>query len=801
MITGKIEKILTQKENDWGRYQLDSFGKDLLAVGVIPSASIGMQVTLEGHEEETPYGKQYKITAVLNTEIDDNAGARRFLSDGYIKGIGPTKANAIIAKYGNDSVDMFDTKEGRDLLCKVKGISKATIEKCLPSYEANKKYKDILMFLKGCVTKNQIENIFEKYGDQALTVLKKNPYRLQMDLDGFGFIKADTIAIASGIKKDSIYRIMAASKYALETATSSGHCYLTIDEIKDVVIPLLVPIPKSEELSEKVMNNALEGWPENKEKFIAAHDPSAKDLENISTTYETRMLIKKGFLEALSKAIADGDFVNDDGKIYTKKMYDIECEVAAMVVDMAKQNPVRFIKKETIEKAIEEVEERKTKEFKNEGKNIEFKITEEQRDAVYLAAMHRISIISGGPGRGKTAISEIVAHSFLSVGKSYNKNDIIMIAPTGRAAQRITESTGYMAMTAHRAIMSQKKDGAPKGKLILCDESSMVDIYLAKSILSYAKDCNLILVGDVDQIASVGPGKVLKDLIDSNVIPCILLKEGHRNSGSIAHNSTLINAGIKISGYCYDEHFIYVGCNTNEVKEIGLDGNTKSTTIPMVETIVSDYKKKVEEYGITNVMLCTAMKDRGVVAVNKLNNRLQEEYTKGNTQATYGSKKFRVGDRVMQTVNDYNFVKKMGDTQIPGVFNGERGSVVKIIEDAEEESYKMVVKFDDGSIGGYTKYTAPNLTLAYATTLHKCQGSEAACMMMAYTFGDYLLLNRSLFYTGETRAKKEFRFYGEEKYKYGKLLSAFDMAVSNTDDIKRNTSLKNRIVELYNDVA
>lgn len=798
MISGKIEKILTQMDNDWGRYQLDCFGKDLLAVGIIPSASVGMSVTLEGHEENTKYGRQYKITSVLKTEADKNAGARRFLSDGYIKGIGPTKADAIISMYGSESVDLFETEEGRKKLCKVKGISLSTIENCLPSYEENKKYKEILMFLNGCVTKYQIETIWGKYGNQALTVLKKNPYRLQMDLDHFGFIKADNIALASGIKKDSIYRIMAASKYAIETATSSGHCYLTINEIKEIILPLLVPSPKSKTLSDKVINNALNEWPANKEKFIKAHNPSAKDLENIELTHETRELINAGFSEAISKAIEEGSLINNDGKIYTKKMYDTETDTANILAEMCKLNPVRYIKKELVEKSIADVEERKTKEFEAQGKGITFRVTDEQRKAVYLASMHRISIISGGPGRGKTAISEIVAHTFLSAGTRYDKRDVIMIAPTGRAAQRITESTGYEAMTAHRAVMTWTKNGYPKDKLILCDETSMVDIYLMHSVAKCVKDCNLILVGDVDQIASVGPGKVLKDLIDSNVIPCILLKEGHRNSGSIAHNATLINSGINIAGLCYDEHFVYTHCSINEVTEKDMYGRATKTYIPMLETVVSDYKKKVEQYGIENVLLCAAMKERGVVAVNKLNNRLQEEFTKGKTQATYGSKKFRLGDRVMQTVNDYNFIKKYKDGSLLGVFNGEKGTITSINYDSEEEANTLTVSFDDGTIGVYTKYTAPNLTLAYATTLHKCQGSEADCMMMIYTFGDYLLLNRSLFYTGETRAKKEFRFYGEEKFQYGKVMSAFDMAVKKIDDTKRNTSLSARIIEAYN---
>ena len=739
-----------------------------------------MIVVLEGVEENNKYGHQFKITSVLNTEQDENAGVRRFLADGYIKGIGATKAEAIIEQFGKDAADLFDTEDGRTKLKTVKGISDATIEKAIPSYNENKKYKDIILFLNGVGTRNQVEQIYKKYGEDIVKVLKKNPYRLQMDLNGFGFVRADSIALASGIKQDSIYRIMAAVKYIIEEAQSNnGHCYLTIEEIRTNVSKLLVPMPKFVDITEKVAENAAKDWENNKEKLIKAHDPSSDTLDKIAQTVETKGIIDAGLADALSKAISDGDFVNDDGRIYTSAMYKLECDVAEMIASMCKANPVRFINPKTVEKAIADVEKRKTDERKGKGETVEFTVTQEQRDAVYLALMHRISIISGGPGRGKTAISEIVAHAFLSSGKCYDKNDIIMLAPTGRAAQRITESTGYSAMTAHRAVMSLKRgEPAPKGKLVLCDETSMADIFLISSILKYAKDCNLILVGDVDQIASVGPGKILRDMIDSGEVPCILLKQGHRNSGTIAKNSELINAGIKKDHYIHDESFVYVPANSGNIAGI----------------IATDYVKKVKQYGITNVMLCTAMRERGCVAVNKLNQILQDRFTSGKPEARYGEmRKFRVGDRVMQTKNDYNFLIKRNGQLTEGIFNGERGTVTNIQYDPEEESYRMVVKFDDGSMGGYTKNTAVNLTLAYATTLHKCQGSEAACMMMAYTFGDYILLNRSLFYTGETRAKKEFRYYGEEQFKYGRMMSAFDIAVSKTDDAKRNTALSERI--------
>lgn len=778
---GEIVKILTQKENDWGRYQVKGLdGKKLLCVGVIPQASLGMDVTLDGMEQDTQWGHQYKITAVKKSAADKNAAARTFLGDGYLKGIGPTKANAIITKFGAKAVKLFETPEGLKKLLTVKGITENLLAKAMPTYEENKKLIPIIEFLNGSGTKKQISDIYEKYGDGAVRMLKKNPYVLVYEVDGFGFQRTDALALASGIRADSKERIMAGLTYVLDdAATGAGHCYLMTQDIEQRIGALLAPMPKFSDVGAKAAENAAADWKAKREAFIEKYSPSAETLAQMDEVIKTREFIRDNLYNAMADAIDKGIIVNDDGAIYTKKMYDLECNIADSLAKLASGRSVRYIKPELVDKAIKDVEERKTKEFEKEGRPGTFVATEEQKNAVYTSLMHRVSIISGGPGRGKTAIAEIVAHGFLLAGHSYNREDVIMLAPTGRAAQRITESTGYPSMTAHRAVLSAlKSHNYPNGKLVICDESSMVDVNLMAKILNYAKDCNLIFMGDVYQIASVGPGKVLKDMIDSGDIPCTILLQGHRNSGTIARNAELINAGMKIDRYTYDEHFIYIPSAIDKI----------------LDNILKDYVAKVKQYGITNVMLCSAMKDHGQVCVNKLNDALQELFTKGHKEAKYGSRVFRVGDRVMQTKNDYSFQLVSPDGTIrDGVFNGERGTIAEVRYNPETEQYNLVVRFDDGSLGGYTPDTAQELTLAYATTLHKCQGSEADCMMMAYTYGDYMLLNRSLFYTGETRAKKEFRMYGEEQYRYGKMLSAFDIAVGKTDDIKRNTKLAERI--------
>ncbi len=795
ILNGEIKKIMFQNEGDWGRFILkDTLGREDLVTGVIPQVFIGMKIKLKTREVNDQYGHQYKIEEIIEAEEDDCAGIKKFLTDGYISGIGYIKAMDIVSKYGKKSLDLFETEEGHKKLLKIKGIGEKTLKKILDSYEENKKYKDIVIFLNGAGTFNEIKKIYKKYDKDATKILFENPYVLQMDLDGFGFAKTDKIALGSGIKYNSLYRIMAGIKYLLDEARNDGHCYLTRKEIEDNIGRLLCPISKFYDVTDKVAENTLKNWEENKEKLIKNYGPSTETIEALSRINDARKSIVELYEKAIQMALENGDFVEYDNCIYTKKMYETEKTVADMIVKMLYLSPITENSDAVIEKAIATVEKRKNDLYQKENKDKIFEITDEQKQAIRLGINNRISIISGGPGRGKTTISEAIVEAFLLSGNR-TKEDVIMLAPTGKAAKRISESTGYKAKTIHRAIL--QKD-FPQNTLVIVDECSMIDIKLMKMLLDYAKDCQLVMLGDVYQIASVGPGKVLKDLIDSNTVPCIILKKGHRNSGNIANNAEKINAGIKKKNYIYGNNFVYTpykAVGTNEkLDETILEyyGNVHKDTKNLVDIIVNDYIKKTNEYGIKNVMLCTAKKESGNTSVKTLNTIIQDRMTKGKPEVRYGSKLFRVGDRVMQTKNFYDFVIKNSDGNlVTGIFNGDVGTVVKIIKDDEDQ--KMVVMLDDGSMCGFTTNTVASLELAYAQTVHKCQGSEADCVLMVYTFGDFILLNRSLYYTGETRAKKEFRFYGEERYMHGGWVSAFDIAVNHVDDLKRYTNLKNFI--------
>lgn len=808
IINGKIIDILTQKENDWGRYKiLCDDQTERLAVGVIKNASLGMELSIDGNDETNQYGRQFKVAKVISAKADNLAGARRFFTEA-VKGLGEKKAGLMVGTFGSKVFNMLETEEGRSELCTIKGIGPAVIKKVYDSYQTVKKYKEIYVFLNGIGTKNQINKIYEKYNDDndpdsVVKVIKKNPYRLIFDVDGFGFMRVDALAVASGVKPDSIFRIMAAAKYAIDEAQTNGHCYLPVDELKQKAIDVLAPIPKFTDISETVARNTLKAsdWMTTKEKLIKAHNPSADTISKLSDLFETRKILNDRFSEALLQAVNDKVLYNDDGDIYSPAMYYCETELSKLAMQMVKSHPVQYVDKSLIEDTIKNFEEEKTKANFAAGKHERFVLGKEQRDAIYKGLMSKLAIISGGPGRGKTTIIELIVKIFCLAKKSKDVDNILLLAPTGRAAQRIEEQTGFPASTAHRTMykVSRKTDKngnisfkfalrpeneRPKGKLIICDETSMLDVKLAKDLLEYASDCNLILVGDADQIPSVGPGKVLRDMIASNVVPYILLKEGHRNQGSIAYNADLINNGQKISTYCYDDNFVYVPTTSKDI----------------ANDILKDFEAKVAQYGIKNVMLCTPMRSRGEACVDKLNKLIQAKtITKTYPFAKVSTDKtFYIGDRVMQTKNNYEMIlHKDGAEDREGVFNGERGTIIDIRTSMVDDFETLVVKvkFDDDYIGEYTNANLSELVMAYATTLHKCQGSEAACTMIAMTYGDYILANKELFYTGVTRAKKECRLYGEEQERYGRMLSAFDIAVKKTDNVVRYTKLAERLID------
>ena len=794
-IEGKITNIYNQTESDWCRFRLeDKFGRAYTCVGVIPNLISNAKITLEGKTINNQYGEQLKISKVVQYDSARLATAYSFLTN-FCNNIGPKTTDLILDTFGNDTVNIL--LNDIDRLQEVHGIGKIRLQSVKDTLRANRDYLEIVSFFNGKITKNQAVKIMTKYGSQVIKELKTNPY-IVCELDGFGFKTVDKLALSSGIKKDSIFRISAAIVYALEeSCKSKGHTFLNVEELEDASVEILVPLPMLSHAKTRSITNCLKDFDNKKDEFIKKYKLDEDEINALVECHLSRQSIRSLFPEGVQSAIAQNTIINNDGRIYTPKLYAAEVGVAKILLELLMQQSLSYIESKFIDQCIVSYERDETL---NNPKNGSFHLTEEQTNAIKKSLMSRVSIITGGPGRGKTAITKAIVRTWQRHG-----GKVLLMAPTGRAAQKIKESTGYEASTIHKGIYMYGKLKEPlqmgadnKPILIIVDEASMIDILLMYDLLQVVKNCNIIFVGDKDQIASVGPGNVLKDMIASEKVPCTFLTKGHRNTGSIAHNSELINTGHSLAEYCYDSHFQYFEGSDKPTNKVAPGPAAYlQEHVPIRDMMIDDYIKQVKKYGIKEVMMCTAMR-RGVIGVSVMNKLIQKKLTAHGDCLMRDDTKFYAGDRVMQTQNNYNFIKTYHKNSfnktVLGLFNGDRGTVLSI----NKQGNSMTVEFDDGAIGIFTQNSETNdynaLELAYDTTVHKTQGSDAKCVIMGYVWGDYILLNRNLFYTGETRAKEEFRFYGSHR-PYGRnvSMSAFDFAVMKNDDAKRNTYLKERL--------
>lgn len=745
-----IKAIYTQDENGKGLYAVETFGEVSSIEATIPCAYVGMEIIINDEN-----GK------VIVTPTGKNQGLSNFLIDN-ISGIGPAKTQHV-------SLDLYNAilNENVIYVCGTLGVKEDKAKEIIAFAKGNRTILELYIITNGVCSKNKIHKIYETYGNRSCNLLRNNPYKLT-EMCGIGFLEADKIACSTGIAKDSFIRISSAINYILFTAAfSNGHCYLTKEQLKEELINLLVDIPKSAgKAKEKACLNAIFDWENKKEKFIKTYKPMDEEIIYMDCAVSQINALEKNINGGIEYAIHNYQCVREDNRLYVPAIYKAEVSSSNTVLKMIQNSKDYVFSDDEIKKALKEVENRKTEELRANGKGA-FCATEEQLEAVYLAVQNRFSIISGGPGRGKTAIAEIIAQIYKN---KYGNDAVLMMAPTGRAAQRITESTGYKATTIHYAITQPKTNN----KLIIADESSMIDILLFSKFMEWAEQNSILLLGDVNQIASVGPGQVLRDLINCGNIPYIKLNKGHRNSGSIANNSDLINAGKPIYSYEFDNAFMYKPASRESISNTFLDY----------------FDDAVKEFGIKNVMAITPSK-RGVLSVETLNKVIQKHYSDKNVSLQVSPDViFHLGDRVMQTKNNRDFPLMLPDrTKGYGIFNGERGTIIKI-----EKDKGLFVQFDDGKIGAYKKETARELTLSYVMTIHKCQGSESPCVLMGMTFQDAFLINRNLFYTGETRAKKKIILIGEQKKsKRGNYMqSAFDLAVYKTNDKERQTTLSKR---------
>lgn len=697
-LSGEIDNIIFRnEENGYTVVDIDSHGELITCVGKFPKVNGGELVELSGDFVKNKYGEQFAVHQVKVLPPNTNEGIVKYLSSGLIKGIGPVTANAIVEKFGADTLFVMEFNPSK--LAEVRGVSKSKAETIATAFMEVKKMQNAVMFLQSYnITTNLAVKIYKIYLDKTEEILKHNPYKLVEDVDGIGFLTADKIAQKIGISADSDFRFRAGLLHILkENSDKSGNTYILKKELSSSVFNLL-----------KIEENV-------------------EQLDKILQQLAFDNLIKQ--------------FVNENEEcVMLTKFFNTEKNIASKLI--------------SLKQTYSDKELDMTKEIEEYQLFNGITLHPNQKQAVQTAINSGVCVITGGPGTGKTTIIKCVLECFKRQRKS-----VLLLAPTGRASKRLSESTGEDAKTIHRALDLDFKNGNgvfftkdEKDPLmqdvVIVDEVSMVDAMLMNSLVKALKPhSQLIMVGDKDQLASVGAGNVLKDILDSKIIPVCMLTEIYRQDSKsyIITNAHLINSGKMPILDNSSKDFFFL---------------EKQDPAEMLFSCVSLVTMRLPKFANTTpkkIQVLAPMK-AGQCGVDSLNKELQKMINPASstkkeiiTETTI----YREGDRVMQTVNNYEqewtrltdegFVEKNS-----GVFNGDIG----IIEKIDTQTFEITVLFEDNRRAIYPRTSLSELVLSYAITIHKSQGSEFDVAVIPVVSGASIILTRNLLYTAVTRAKK-----------------------------------------------
>ncbi len=746
-VKGYVEHIIYRNgENGYTVMNLVSGGEDVVCVGSFRTLDEGETLEVRGAYVEHPvYGMQLKVESYQISEPDDIVSMERYLGSGAIKGVGEALAARIVKKFGEETFRIMEEEPER--LAEIKGISERKAREIAVQLEEKKDVRAAMVFLqKYGISSALAVKIYNTYGAEIYGVMKENPYRLAEDIGGIGFKTADEIARRAGIHTDSDYRIRSGILYTLLQASAEGHVYLPGNILVGRCAGLL----------------GVEG---------AAIEPQ------ISNLAMDRKLVIKTVRQ------------DDEKRVYAASYYYEELNCAKMLHDLS----VPLFEGEEGERGLLPSAEahiagkiRKLEEAQG------FELDGLQKEAVLEAVKSGLMILTGGPGTGKTTTINTIIRYFAEEGM-----DIFLAAPTGRAAKRMTEATGYEARTIHRllelngavteegrSVKFEKNEENPlEADVIIIDEMSMVDIHLFQSLLkAIVPGTRLIMSGDINQLPSVGPGQILKDMIDSGCFPVVMLQKIFRQAekSDIVVNAHRINGGQQISLDNKSRDFFFL--ERNDVNVI-------------YKHMIQLIREKLPSYvnaGIYDIQVLTPMRkgSLGVEALNGILQRYLNPPDESKKEHAYGDGFFREGDKVMQIKNNYQMewevVSKYG---IPidkgmGIFNGDMGTVREI----DEFSQELVVEFDEHRRVTYPFHQLEEIELAYAVTIHKSQGSEYPAVIMPLLSGPRMLFNRNLLYTGVTRAKHCVTILGSRQ-------TVSDM-IANEQENKRYTSLCDRIKEM-----
>ncbi len=735
VIEGYVEHIIFRnQENGYTVMEIIRGGEELTCVGTIPYIDEGENIEAEGvFVEHAIYGKQFKIQKMEIKTPEDESAIERYLGSGAIKGIGTALASRIVKKFKQDTFRIMEEEPER--LAEIKGISERKAREIAEQMTEKHDMRKAMVFLqKYGISTATGAKIYQRYKEGVYQVIQENPYRMAEDIAGIGFKMADEIAARVGIHLDSDYRIKCGISYCLQQAATEGHVYLPKKILMDRAGELLGLL--TEQIEKHLMDLAI----------------------------ERKIVIKE----------KQGDVI-----VYGSQYYFMELQIAKKLYDL---NVSEEIAPEQILEKIAKIE-----------KQNHTVLDELQKKAVMEAVRTGVLILTGGPGTGKTTTINAMIDYFEMEGF-----EVMLAAPTGRAAKRMAEATGREAQTIHRLLEvstisdeSQERGIFGKGEedpietdVLIIDEMSMVDIYLMKALLNAVLvGTRLVLVGDINQLPSVGPGSILKDLIQSNCLNVVRLNKIFRQAtqSDIIVNAHKINRGEKIILDNKSRDFFF------------LKREDANVIISVVLTLILKKMPRYVNADPFDIQVLTPMR-KGLLGVERLNRILQEYLNpkaEFKREREHGDGLFREGDKVMQIKNNYQIEWEVrGNYGIPiekgtGVFNGDMGIVREINLFAET----MTVEFDEKRFVEYGFKQLDELELAYAVTVHKSQGSEYPAVVIPLMTGPRMLMTRNLLYTAVTRARKCVTLVGNP--------DTFDQMVHNEFEQKRYTTLSDRIQEIF----
>ena len=730
-VTGYVDRIVFRnEENGYTVFNFIEGQKEHVCVGVLQSINEGEYAQISGDVVIHPvYDAQIRVSSYELRMPEDKEAILRYLGSGAIKGVGMKLADRIVQKFGEEALRIVEEEPER--LAEVRGISLAKAMDIAEQLEEKRDMRSVMMYLqKYGITATMGLKIYRQYGNRVQQVLEENPYRLAEEIQGIGFRIADEIARRIGVAADSDFRIQSGISHVLLQASNDGHTYLPKEQLRLRVCELL----NLEDLE---------------------LEPHLMDL-----SIQRKIIVKK----------EEGNDL-----IYASTYYYTELNVARMLLDL--------------NHSFEESQDQVNRLLPVIERELGMTLEEEQKQAVLQSATHGILVITGGPGTGKTTTINAIIRYFENEEK-----EIRLAAPTGRAAKRMTETTGYEAQTIHRLLelSGGMEEGEPirfernemnplETEVLIIDEMSMVDIFRMHSLLrAISVGTRLILVGDVDQLPSVGPGRVLKDIIDSGCFPVVKLNRIFRQAtqSDIVTSAHQINRGEMVD-LTRAKDFLFI--RREEASRVA----------GVIVTLVREKLPKYVQAGIAEIQVLSPTKkgNLGTVSLNRILQRELNPPEPGKEEREQGDVIFREGDKVMQIRNNYQIEwEKRGRHGIvlergTGIFNGDMG-IIRIINPTTE---LMEVEFDDNRYVVYSFKDLEELELAYAVTVHKSQGSEYPAVVIPVLSGPSMLMNRNILYTAVTRAKKCVCLVGIE--------STVAAMIENAGEHKRYSSLQNRIRE------